>query len=359
MGITWENYPPNGEQSELSISVARQITTEFLAKGRGTPSHKAKVDLDKDYPLLNGLIEARLIRMTGTAYFPCFQVLYYMNPAARTVAEDSLGWVFKALRYLYRNKGSNEYSTPEIVEAANMTTSRPIEPETIRLGMLFAIEFLLFFGSWSGDDQQPAKRITVDDRILVFENVEKAWQQEYAQRQPHQPARVSVPVTTIGESGAPMNLSEQPDFAFVNDARLKGIIERDFGELNRIRSVLSIKSRIVIAGGLIEGLLLDALLARSNDAMAAKDAEKEKNGKPKPIEEWRLGSLIKVARELKLISQDAEKHTPTIRDYRNLVHPGREIRERLSVREPVANIADEVLSIVIADLIERSKKVQP
>jgi hypothetical protein len=65
---------------------------------------------------------------------------------------------------------------------------------------------------------------------------------------------------------------------------------------------------------------------------------------------WDLSELINVAVELQLVTEGVEKLSHSIREYRDLVHPGREIRKKLSFGAEEAKISLEVLKILHRDL---------
>lgn len=134
------------------------------------------------------------------------------------------------------------------------------------------------------------------------------------------------------------------DFSFVADKRIRKIVERDDRELGNLRDSPALKSRMILAGGLIEALLLDALQTNETAALRAKRAEK------KPLLEWGLSSLIDVAVELRIITSAVEKLGDGVREFRNLVHPGRELVSGYEIEEEEAKIAESVLEIVIREL---------
>jgi hypothetical protein len=105
------------------------------------------------------------------------------------------------------------------------------------------------------------------------------------------------------------------------------------------------KSVIVLAGGMIEAILTDVLLA--NDALAKACAQAPKVN---DITRWDLRDLIAVAVDTKLVSAGVERLSDPIREYRNLVHPGNEVRNKLVFDAEKARIALEVLNIVHRDL---------
>jgi hypothetical protein len=140
-------------------------------------------------------------------------------------------------------------------------------------------------------------------------------------------------------------ITEKRIFHFVNDSNLKSIIERDFSEIQRAYISKCWKSVIILSGGTIEAILTDLLLQDSTQAFSSSVAPRQKD-----ITRWNLSDLIKVCVDLDLISHGVEKLSHPLREYRNLVHPGRELREKLIFDAEEAKIALEVLNIVYRDL---------
>ncbi len=140
-------------------------------------------------------------------------------------------------------------------------------------------------------------------------------------------------------------ITEKRDFSFLRDLELRNIIERDFSEIQRAFISECWKSVIILCGGAIEAILTDLLMANSAQAMASAKAPNQKD-----ITRWSLSDLIEVCVDLKLVTQGVEKLSHSIREYRNLVHPGRELREKLVFNAEEARIALEVLNIVYRDL---------
>ena len=66
--------------------------------------------------------------------------------------------------------------------------------------------------------------------------------------------------------------------------------------------------------------------------------------------EWGLGSLIDASVELKFISRSAQAFGHSVREFRNLVHPGLESQSALMIDTEELEIAGKVLSIIIRDL---------
>lgn len=139
-------------------------------------------------------------------------------------------------------------------------------------------------------------------------------------------------------------VTEHKSFAFIQEKALRDIIERDFEEVQRCFIAKCWKSVIVLCGGLIEAILTD-LLIQNPSATSASSAPKNSD-----VTKWDLADLIKVSVELKLVSASVEKLSSPIREYRNLVHPGNELRNKLDFGPEEARIALEVLNIVHREL---------
>jgi hypothetical protein len=154
-------------------------------------------------------------------------------------------------------------------------------------------------------------------------------------------ARLEVAIDTTKATP----VTETREFSFVRNAELRSILERDYAEIQRAFVASCWKSVIILSGGAIEAILVDQLLGDPGRATASNKAPKDAD-----ISKWNLNDLVNVAVDLDYVSAGVEKLSHSVRDYRNLVHPGNEIRKKLSFGSEEARIALEVLHIVWRDL---------
>lgn len=134
-------------------------------------------------------------------------------------------------------------------------------------------------------------------------------------------------------------------FPFVADAKIRAIAERDYPELLTAFSASCKKSCLILAGGLIEALLLDFVLRNVSAAQTSPKAPT----KTKP-EDWTLEQLIDVSVDLKPSLAPVQTMSHTVRKYRNLVHPSVEIKSNMKVEIEEARVAISVLQIVHREL---------
>jgi hypothetical protein len=147
------------------------------------------------------------------------------------------------------------------------------------------------------------------------------------------------------DESPPASVIEKREFTFIQNGDLRSIIERDYCEIQRAFVSSCWKSVIILAGGMIEAILADLLQHNSTRLKDSGKAPEEPD-----ISKWDLVDLINVAVDLSLISQGVEKLSHPIRQYRNLIHPGNEIRNKLTFDAEEARIAVEVVNIVYRDL---------
>ena len=203
-------------------------------------------------------------------------------------------------------------------------------------------------------------KIKLRTSIRDFTDIAKAWADELSARGMTPVTKGSIGPVTPAEADRKISkgsgIESEPQnrlsrnvatakFGFVRDSVIKAIVERDYDELVKVRET-ALKARFILAGGIIEGLLLDALLQDIPKAMNTPPGLKAR----RPLEEWGLSALLDAAVELKLISSSAQSFGHSVREYRNLVHPGLEYRSGLTLTSEEVEIAERVMAIVIRDL---------
>jgi len=152
-------------------------------------------------------------------------------------------------------------------------------------------------------------------------------------------------------------------FDFVKNAELRKLVERDYRELVQILVPgHAWKSAVIMAGSILEAILYDLLTQDSAQiarTMAASKAPKKKD-KTNPgtkvtkditkdtyDDQWVLAELIDVTFELELLPNEREQvFDHVLRDYRNYVHPKKELRGKYPCTEAEVQLAKGALEVV-------------
>jgi predicted nucleotide-binding protein len=191
MPIDWEKIQPSPQLDEFSRDLLLSIAQQFFETGKGVPDHAKRVELGKRRQVLNELAQRNLICNIGNKYYPAFAAVRFLPPEQRARCEDATTWVFRAFQELYKAGGVQSVALVEISDQINRMASELIGAETARLGVLFTRDFPNYFGNIEYSPDAPIKGASVWDHILDFEDLQEAWQEENARRQPQ---KVSAPL---------------------------------------------------------------------------------------------------------------------------------------------------------------------
>jgi hypothetical protein len=115
-----------------------------------------------------------------------------------------------------------------------------------------------------------------------------------------------------------------PDLPFVTDQELKVSLRGDLDQAYRALEAGQWKSATVMAGAVLEALLLWILKPQPWQASVSRAVAKAKLASTP--ETWQLADYISVAADSQLISNEIRRQCDLCKNFRNLIHPGREIR---------------------------------
>jgi len=134
-------------------------------------------------------------------------------------------------------------------------------------------------------------------------------------------------------------------FWFVAASELRSQVERDWDELRRVDGVQASKSCVLLSGGILEGMLLDVL---TQEEERAREAFTALNRKPATsLDRWDLVDLINVARALGIIPESASHLSQALREFRNLVHPGKQLRDQVQLTPEDAALSVSIVETCI------------
>lgn len=162
--------------------------------------------------------------------------------------------------------------------------------------------------------------------------------------------KIANVVRTLEQPGGTAPKSDGLDTSFMHSDDVRIIFDRDYRELQKLLICGAYKAVIIMCGSIIEGLLLDSLKAERGRVESARAAQKGAKGQPIPLEEWDLGHLIDVAKELSTINPGTVPLSHAVREYRNLIHPGKEIRSGFQIGAEEAAGAKAFLDVILRDL---------
>lgn len=149
-----------------------------------------------------------------------------------------------------------------------------------------------------------------------------------------------------------------PALAFVEDPALRESLRVDITSADSALNSGEWKAATVLAGSVVEALLLDTLKvhehAQPGTVIAAVSVLQQEGtlakAAAKDLEQWDLHQLTEVASELKCITEATAQQCRLCRGFRNLVHPGRALRLAQVCDRATALSAVAAMEHVIRDL---------
>ena len=132
------------------------------------------------------------------------------------------------------------------------------------------------------------------------------------------------------------------NFDFISDEAFRKILKRDYTELQLCHQSEAAKSVLIMSGSIIEAILVDYLINF-----------KSENITESKVLGLELYALLELAAKEELISKSTKDLSTVLKNYRNLIHPGREIRKKEKFDNETANIAVSLLKIVINEIREK------
>src|SRR5262245_11047422 len=128
-------------------------------------------------------------------------------------------------------------------------------------------------------------------------------------------------------------------FDFITDKRFKDTLKSDYAELQVSVKHGLWKAAHVLAGSIIEAVLIDYLVAVRH---AGKSGEE--------LLKWDMGKLISAGEKEGILTAKNAQMCVVVKDYRNLIHPGRILRLSESVEEEGATVAQSLVKLVGRDI---------
>lgn len=138
-------------------------------------------------------------------------------------------------------------------------------------------------------------------------------------------------------------MAPEIDFDFITDEKLRAGLQSDYGEMTVCADAGAWKAVYVLAGSLVEAILVDYL-------------QNSGHTEPDPLK-LTLGELIAAAKEAGAVSPKTSELSAAINQFRNLIHPGRVMRLEESVDENGGVVAKALVAMVVREVSSKQEQV--
>lgn len=134
-------------------------------------------------------------------------------------------------------------------------------------------------------------------------------------------------------------------FDFITDEEFRSSLSSDYRELALCMEAGAWKAVHVLAGSIIETILIDTLLVG--------DYKKRTGNDPLKMD---LYKAIEASKSEKIISSKEADLSNVIKSYRNLIHPGRKLRLKEEVDKNSASIANSLVNMIVTKVRKRKEE---
>ena len=161
-------------------------------------------------------------------------------------------------------------------------------------------------------------------------------------------------IVTITNPILPIN-DHPPDFStLIKDDKMRSILLNRWVECTKCIQADAPLSSLVMMGGILEAILLARINSHSNksEIINSKSAPiDKKTSKVYPLQEWTLKNYIDVSHELSWITQSTKDIGEVLRDYRNYIHPYKELSHGIKISVQDAELFWQITKSIINQLL--------
>ncbi|GHO95421.1 hypothetical protein KSF_054690 [Reticulibacter mediterranei] len=134
-------------------------------------------------------------------------------------------------------------------------------------------------------------------------------------------------------------------FDFMSDISLRNSLENDYYELEKCMKSNAWKAVHVLAGSIIETLLLDYLIETEYSRRTSTD-----------LKNIRFVNMINICKNEGVLTNKSAELSHVIREYRNLIHPERTIRINETVDENSATVAQALVRMIVEEISTKRRQ---
>ena len=147
------------------------------------------------------------------------------------------------------------------------------------------------------------------------------------------------------------NIILQKKLNNIDDEELKEILIRDLKECAYSVLLSQNKSAIILSGSIIETLLIYKIKSIGIEEYDLIGLRNRKNKCVKTIDKMILDELLYVANKLQILSDTNYYLSHFSREYRNVIHPNKEIRGKMDISTENASLMWKILKEIIFELL--------
>lgn len=138
------------------------------------------------------------------------------------------------------------------------------------------------------------------------------------------------------------------------DAAMTKTLKQRFEEIEKCMNASAPLAVVFLCGSTLEGVMLGVAIKNPKLFNQSPCAPK-RNGKVLPFQDWTLSNIIDVGGDVGYLGQDVKKHSHSLRDFRNYIHPYEQTSSGFNPHKHTAKISWQVLQAAIYEITAAEK----
>lgn len=156
-------------------------------------------------------------------------------------------------------------------------------------------------------------------------------------------------IETLNKIGYTDELTSK--LSLIQDGNLKSMLSRDLKECAIAIAINQNKSSTIMCGSIIEALLIYKIKNIGKEKYDISEINKSSRANNFNIDDMNLNELIFVAEKETILGKDNSHLSHVIRNYRNIIHPAKEIRSEMEITQEKALMMWTMLKEIINEIL--------
>jgi hypothetical protein len=306
-------------------------------------------------------------RATGIQYPNILEAilihLYGVRPTQRLLSSNILGNVLLRLPYAYRLGGvavadrlltiDIEWSGFEAHQELNVhlsarRSSDQVEPDQLERSVSDVGGVTIFELPYHPIQAE----LFLNDPQVAVPCDQLRWERSQLLSAAIPPLVLEPEERTVLQQSAHTSRSQQASLfpALTDDETIQNVLCARWEEAGKCLEAGAYLAAMVMIGSVMEGALLATAHRHIAEVMQAASAPKDRSGRPRPLSDWKLDSLVQVSRELNWTPAIMAHFMDVIRTLRNLVHPWEQLRRLETPDLAVAHLCYQTVASLLQQL---------
>ena len=133
------------------------------------------------------------------------------------------------------------------------------------------------------------------------------------------------------------------------DAATTNVLAQRVDEIQRCLTAAAPLAVVFLCGSTLEGVML-GIAGKHPKLFNQSRCAPRKGGKVLPFQDWTLSNFIDTGKDVGFLGEDVKKHSHSLRDFRNYIHPYEQTSSGFNPHEHTARISWQVLQAAIYEV---------